>query len=290
MKTKNVLVTGSNGQLGMCLRDMERKLLSIHNFFFTDVNELDITDGTSVSDFIQKNQIDCIINAAAYTWVDKAESEPELAFRINAEAVGNLAQLCKKNNRFLIHISTDYVFDGTAKTPYKTDTPTHPISIYGKSKLEGEKAIFFEQPSCAIIRTSWLYSKYGHNFLKTIVQLGKENKEIRVVDDQFGSPTNANDLATVIIEMIHQSDKVSKPSVFHYANEGVTTWHGFAEEIMNRAKLPCKVLPISSVHYPTPAKRPAYSVFDLSKIKEFLNIEIPQWKESLIMELEKNNY
>ena len=191
-----------------------------------------------------------------------------------------------EHNAFLIHISTDYVFDGTATKPYKTNAPTLPVSIYGKSKLAGEKAIFFEQIPSVIIRTSWLYSKYGHNFLNTMLRLGKEKEEIYVVNDQFGAPTNAHDLAIVILQIIDQTDKITKPTIFHYANEGMTTWYGFAKEIMKMAKLPCLIHPITTAEYPTPATRPAYSVFDLSKIKSQFNIHIPNWVESLQRELE----
>jgi dTDP-4-dehydrorhamnose reductase len=300
-KNKNILITGGNGQLGMCLKDAVKEAESImqkaetnlsilqsygltvfnNHFIFTDINELDITDINAVADFVHQNNIDCIINAAAYTAVDKAESEPVAAFEINADGVWNLAHICSEENVFFIHISTDYVFDGTATKPYKTNARTNPVSIYGASKLKGEKAIFLEQIPSVIIRTSWLYSQYGHNFLKTMLQLGKEKEEVYVVDDQFGAPTNARDLAEVILQIVDQTDKITKPAIFHYANEGVTTWYGFAKEIMKIAQLSCKVYPINSAEYPTPAIRPAYSVFDLSKIKKQFNISIPKWRESL---------
>ena len=288
---KNILVTGSNGQLGMCLRnavkeaESGRKKAESVNFIFTDIEELDITDISAVSNFVHQNKIDCIINTAAYTAVDKAESEPLNAFKINADGVWNLAHICMEQNVFLIHISTDYVFDGTATKPYKTNARINPVSVYGKSKLAGEKAIFFEQIPSIIIRTAWLYSQYGHNFMKTMLQLCKEKKEIYVVNDQFGAPTNANDLATIILHIIHQTDKIVKPTIFHYANEGATTWYTFAKEIMKTAKLPCMVHPVTTAEYPTPAIRPAYSVFNLSKIKTQFNIHIPNWVESVQREL-----
>jgi len=286
---KNILVTGSNGQLGKCLKDAveAKKTLSTEckDFIFTDIQELDITDIKAVSNFVRKNKIDCIINAAAYTAVDKAESELEQAFNINEHGVWNLAHICMEQNAFLIHVSTDYVFDGKATKPYKTNASTKPVSIYGKSKLAGEKAIFFEQIPSIIIRTSWLYSKYGHNFLNTMLRLGKEKEEIYVVNDQLGAPTNANDLATAILQIINQTGKITRPTIFHYANEGITTWYGFAKEIMKTAKLPCSVHPITTIEYPTPAARPAYSVFDLSKIKTQFNIHIPNWVEGLQREL-----
>ena len=305
---KNILITGSNGQLGRCLRDMVcgvgyevcgtpvspsnfegvpegRGSLYEKNFFYTDIEDLDITDINAVSEFVYQNKIDCIINAAAYTAVDKAESEPEKAFDINAEGVWTLAHICMEQKVFLIHISTDYVFDEKATKPYKTNAATNPMSVYGKSKLAGEKAILEAQIPSIIIRTSWLYSKYGHNFLNTMLRLGKEKEKIFVVDDQLGAPTNANDLAAAILHIIPQTEQITKPTIFHYANEGVTTWCGFAKEIMNVAQLPCKVHPITTAEYPTPAARPAYSVFDLSKIKKQFNLQIPDWKESLRNEI-----
>jgi dTDP-4-dehydrorhamnose reductase len=255
------------------------------NFIFADIEELDITNINAVSNFVHKNKIDCIINTAAYTAVDKAESEPDIVFGINKDGVWNLAHICMEQNAFLIHISTDYVFDGSATKPYKTNACTQPVSVYGKSKLAGEKAILFEQIPSVIIRTSWLYSKYGHNFLNTMLRLGKEKEEIYVVDDQYGAPTNAHDLAAAILQITDQTDKITEPTIFHYANEGVTTWCGFAQEIMKIAKLPCSVHPITTAEYPTPATRPAYSVFDLSKIKNQFDIQIPNWVESLRKEL-----
>jgi dTDP-4-dehydrorhamnose reductase len=255
------------------------------NFIFTDLEDLDITNINAVSDFVYQSKIHCIINTAAYTAVDKAESEQEEPFLVNADAVWNLAHICMEQNVFLIHISTDYVFDGNATQPYKTTASTNPVSIYGKSKLAGEKAIMNSKIPSVIIRTSWLYSKYGHNFLNTMLKLGKEKKEINVVDDQFGAPTNANDLAEAILRIISQTVQISKPTIFHYANEGVTTWCGFAKEIMKVAQLPCEVNSITTLEYPTPAKRPNYSVFDLSKIKKQFDINIPKWEESLKKEV-----
>ncbi|MCL2290213.1 MAG: dTDP-4-dehydrorhamnose reductase [Bacteroidetes bacterium] len=295
-ETKNILITGSNGQLGKCLKDVMQNTVSgmryevcneskTQNFIFTDIEELDITDINAVADFVHKNKIECIINTAAYTAVDKAESEPLVAFEINEQGVWNLAHICMEQNVFLIHISTDYVFDGSATKPYKTNARTNPVSVYGASKLAGEKAIFFEQIPSVIIRTSWLYSQHGHNFMKTMLRLGKEKEEVYVVDDQYGAPTNAHDLAAAILQIIDQKDKITKPEIFHYANEGVTTWCGFAKEIMRIAKLPCLVHPITTAEYPTPAARPAYSVFDLFKIKNQFDIQIPNWVESLQREL-----
>ncbi|MCL2168192.1 MAG: dTDP-4-dehydrorhamnose reductase [Lentimicrobiaceae bacterium] len=303
---KNILITGSNGQLGRCLRDAVEKspsnfegvdgeagrgsLYESKNLFFTDIEELDITDIYAVAEFIHQNSIDCIINTAAYTNVDKAESEHTEAIIVNGEGVWTLAHICMEQDVFLIHISTDYVFDGKATKPYKANASAKPISVYGKSKLAGEKAILYEQIPSVIIRTSWLYSKYGHNFLNTMLKLGKEKEEIFVVDDQYGAPTNANDLAETILQIVPQINIINKPTFFHYANEGVTTWCGFAQEIMKIAKLPCKVHPTTTDKYPTPAQRPAYSVLDLSYIKKQFNIQIPDWKESLERELTKINH
>ena len=288
-KINNVLITGSNGQLGRCLRDAVEKMEKAESrtpsytltCFFTDIEELDITNISDVADFVQENKIDCIVNTAAYTGVDKAESEPLQAHLVNRDGVFILSHICMEQNVFLIHISTDYVFDGKATKPYKTNARTNPVSVYGKSKLAGEKCIIDEQIPSVIIRTSWLYSQYGHNFLNTMLRLGKEKKEIFVVDDQVGAPTNANDLASAILQIIMQKDKITKPTIFHYANEGVTTWCGFAKEIMKITQLPCSVHPVTTAEYPTPAARPAYSVFDLSNIKTQFNIHIPNWAESL---------
>ena len=295
-KLQNILITGANGQLGMCLRDMVQNMqngndngrdaqLCVSTVFFTDIEELDITDISAVSAFVHKNKIDCIINTAAYTAVDKAETEPDKAFMVNAEGVWILSHICMEQHVFLIHISTDYVFDGTATKPYKTSARTNPVSVYGQSKWAGERFVMESQIPSAIIRTSWLYSQYGNNFMNTMLRLGKEKATLNVVDDQFGAPTNAHDLATAILQIVEQAEKITKPTVFHYANEGVTTWCGFAQEIMKIAQLPCVVQPISTVQYPTPAARPAYSVFNLSKIKNQFNIQIPSWEESLQGEL-----
>jgi len=288
---KNILITGSKGQLGMCLRDVinvcrDKTCLVAtkteqSNFFFTDIEELDITDINAVSNFVYQNRIDCIINAAAYTAVDKAEIEPEKVFNVNEYGAWVLSHICMEQNIFLIHISTDYVFDGTATKPYKTNARPNPLSVYGQSKLAGEKAVLESQIPSVIIRTSWLYSKYGHNFLNTMLRLEKEKETLNIVDDQFGAPTNAHDLAEAILHIVAQSDKITKPTIFHYANEGVTTWFGFAQEIMKIAQLPCVVHPITTTEYPTPATRPASSVLDLSKIKKQFNIHIPNWIESL---------
>ena len=308
---QNILITGSNGQLGRCLRDAVRderyevkgekeesrkqkaessRCSYAQNFFFTDIEELDITDINAVAKFIYRNKIDCVINTAAYTAVDKAEDEPEEAFAVNTEGVWNLAHICMEQNVFLIHISTDYVFDGKATKPYKTGVRPKPASIYGWSKFKGEREIFFSQIPSMIIRTSWLYSKYEHNFLKTMLKLGREKEEIFVVDDQYGVPTNAHDLAEAILNIIPHTNQITKPTIFHYTNEGVTTWYGFAKEIMKIAQLSCVVHPVSTSDYPTKAVRPAYSVLDLSKIKIQFHIQIHNWVDSLRRELADYGY
>jgi len=238
-------------------------------------------DSTEINSFMAKHAIHAVINCAAYTAVDKAESEENTAYKINATAVKNLAESALRNRIFLIHISTDYVFDGNHTQPYRTEDCTHPISAYGRTKLAGEHYILDSDIRAAIIRTSWLYSSFGHNFVKTMLRLGNERHEISVVADQFGAPTYAADLANVCLKMIAQSQKITKPEIFHYANTGVISWADFAAKIMELAHLNCIVKPIKTSDYPTAAVRPKYSVFDLSKIQTAFNLEIPEWDRSL---------
>ncbi len=268
---KHILVTGSNGQLGS-----ELKIL-LPDAVFTDSAELDITDLTAVINFVQTNNINTIINCAAYTAVDKAEDEPELAAKVNAIGPENLAKTgCK-----LIHISTDYVFDGCGHKPYLPDDTTAPISVYGKTKLAGEQAVLLLSKEAIIIRTAWLYSSFGNNFVKTMRRLGTERESLNVVADQIGTPTYAKDLAEAIVSILPQVNEQNK-GVYHYTNEGVCSWYDFAHEIMELSELKCKVCPIPSSSYPTKAKRPFYSVLDKSKIKQTFNITIPHWKEVLV--------
>lgn len=278
----HVLVTGANGQLGHCLQlASEPYSQKGWKFFFTDIDTLDITDPQQIRSIIAKHQIDIIINTAAYTNVDQAESDVDSARSLNATAVANLATAAHENNLLLIHISTDYVFDGKSTTPYKTNHPYNPVSIYGLTKAEGEKAILSNECRAIIIRTAWLYSEYGnHNFVKTMIRLGQERNELKVVNDKKGAPTYAPDLAKVIL-LLAEKYNANGTEIFHFANEGEITWFDLATEIMREANLPCKVYPISSDQYPSPAERPDYSVFDLSKIKTFLGITIPDWKDSL---------
>jgi len=286
---ERILVTGSEGQLGLEIKDLLKDANIINkDFIFTDIKELDITNKDILKNYLIDNKINILINCSAYTAVDKAESEPDLVNNVNSIAVLNIAKLCKELRVKLIHISTDFVFDGKANTPYVETYKTNPISIYGKSKELAEKHIQKESPTYIIIRTSWLYSYYGNNFVKTILRLSKERKEIRVVFDQIGTPTYAKDLATVILKFLDDF-KTDTREIFHYSNEGVASWYDFAEEIVtsfNNTDI-CKVVPILSKEYITPAQRPNYSVMDKNKIKKYLNIEIPYWKKSLKKCLER---
>ena len=274
----NILITGCNGQLGNEMQLLEKDF-GEHQWFNTDVEELDITDQLAIEQFIQENQIDGIVNCAAYTAVDKAESNKELCTSLNTVAPAYLAAAVDKRGGWMIQISTDYVFDGTKHTPYvETDTPC-PDSVYGSTKLAGE---FGVQKFCRrsmIIRTAWLYSTFGNNFVKTMLRLGKEKTELGVIFDQIGTPTYARDLAKAIMAAIAQG---IQPGVYHFSNEGVISWYDFTKAIHRIAGITsCHVRPLHTAEYPTPAKRPAYSVLDKTKIKETYNIEIPYWEESL---------
>ena len=275
----NVLVTGSKGQVGS-----ELKVLSsnyAYNFFFTDRKELDIGSQESINDFIEVNTINIIINCAAYTAVDKAETEVELADKINNKAVHYLAEVAKNKNIKLIHLSTDYVFDGTNFKPYIEEDRTNPNSVYGETKLHGEEALKKINPlNSLIIRTSWVYSSFGANFVKTMLRLGKERDTLEVVVDQVGTPTYARDLAKMILDILPKIEN-SEVEIYHYSNEGVLSWYDFAKEIMRMAKRECQVSPIESNTYPTSAKRPHYSLLNKRKIKDKFNIQIPFWKDSL---------
>tara|TARA_B110000971_G_scaffold160311_1_gene163842 strand:- start:11000 stop:11845 length:846 start_codon:yes stop_codon:yes gene_type:complete len=277
----NILVTGGNGQLGSELREIASNYIE-YNFLFTDVKTLDITNHSAVAAFIESNNITVIINCAAYTAVDKAESEPELADAINHLAIANFAKIAQEKSIKLIHISTDYVFDGTNHRPYvETDTP-NPKSVYGKTKLNGELAIQHINPANSIIlRTSWVYSNYGNNFVKTMLRLAETKDEISVVADQVGSPTNAGDLAKAILVMLPQINNETV-ELFHYSNEGVCSWYDFAKAIFEVEGLAITVCPIESKQYPTPAERPFYSVLNKDKIKIVYGIKIPYWKDSLV--------
>ena len=284
----NILVTGANGQLGSELKDLS-SLYPNDTFIFTDVAELDICNHMAVKEFIVNNCINTIINCAAYTAVDKAESEPELADQINHIAVANFARLSKDNNIKLIHISTDYVYDGTNYKPYiETDTP-NPKSVYGQTKLDGELAIQKINPAnTIIIRTSWVYSNYGNNFVKTMLRLGKERKELGVIVDQIGTPTHARDLAKTVLEIFPNINN-KNVELFHFSNEGVCSWYDFAKAIFEIKGINVKVNAIETFQYLTAAKRPSYSVLNKSKIKNKFQVEIPNWKDSLTVSLHRVN-
>lgn len=277
----NILVTGANGQLGNEIRTISSGYDNFQ-FFFTDVEELDITDLDATDIFVANNSIKYIINCAAYTAVDKAEDNKELCYKINKDAVINLGTAANKNGAKVIHISTDYVYDGTATKPYIESDKVNPQSVYGKSKYEGEKGLQSVCPENIIIRTAWLYSIYGNNFVKTMIKYGKERDELNVVADQTGTPTYAADLADAIIRIINVSENDSfKSGIYHYSDEGVTTWYDFTLAIHKLAGITCKVNPITTELYPTKAKRPQYSVLDKAKIKNTFNLQIPNWEESL---------
>ena len=278
-KNYNILVTGSNGQVGSEIKELSSNYF--YNFFFTDRNSIDITCKDSIRDYCKANDINVIINCAAYTAVDKAETDIENADIENRKAVKKLALISKELNIKLIHISTDYVFDGKNFKPYCEEFQTNPQGIYGKTKLDGENEMRDINPKDSIIiRTSWVYSSFRNNFVKTMLRLGKEKESLGVIFDQVGTPTYARDLAKAILDIIPQI-KNKKVEIYNYSNEGVLSWYDFAKEIMRMAKLNCKVNPIETFQYPTPAKRPHYSLLNKSKIKSTFNVEIPYWKDSL---------
>ena len=276
-----ILVTGSNGQLGSELKDLS-SLYPNDTFIFTDVAELDICNHKGVKEFIFKNDINTIINCAAYTTVDKAEEQFELSNEINNLAVKNFASIAKECNIKLIHVSTDYVFDGTNHIPYKETDKPNPQSVYGVTKLAGENAIQAINPSdTIIIRTSWVYSNYGNNFVKTMLRLANEKKELGVIVDQTGTPTYARDLAKTILEIL-PNIKNKNVEVYHYSNDGVCSWYDFARAIFEIKNIKVKVNAIETAQYPTVAKRPYYSVLNKSKIKQMFQVEIPHWRDSLV--------
>lgn len=274
----NILVTGCNGQLGNEIQLLE-KGNGKHVFFNTDVNELDITDENAINAFVDANNIDGIINCAAYTAVDKAESNEALCHTLNATAPGYLAAAMGRRGGWMVQVSTDYVFDGTKHTPYSETDPTCPDSVYGRTKLEGEQLVRQHCERAMIVRTAWLYSIFGNNFVKTMIRLGKEKTELGVIFDQIGTPTYARDLAVAIMTAV---EKGIIPGTYHFSNEGVTSWYDFTKAIHRIAGISgCHVRPIHTEEYPTPARRPHYSVLDKTKIKATYNIEVPYWEESL---------
>lgn len=278
-----ILVTGAYGQLGN-----ELKELSVNypnwQFLFTDVDSLDITDKKEVDAFFQEKKPDFVLNCAAYTAVDQAETDRNEALKVNANAPGILAVAAKKQNAGFIHISTDYVFDGRTFKPYQEIDPVNPESVYGKTKLAGEHAVRGGNPNAIIIRTSWLYSSFGNNFVKTMLKLGQNHKILKVVFDQVGTPTYAGDLANVLLKIAEIYDEDLQqfiPGIYHYSNEGVASWYDFANAIFELAQVNCSVLPVLSKEFPSIAKRPHFSVLNKSKIKTTFNLEIPYWKNSL---------
>lgn len=279
-----VLVTGCNGQLGSELKRLSKdSRFSFCRFLFVDIDVLDICNEAEVQNYMKQNKVDVVVNCAAYTAVDKAESDTKSAFAVNREGVSILAEACVECNAYMIHVSTDYVFDGTAHEPYKETDKVNPIGVYGLSKRAGEEAMAAKGVRGMIVRTAWLYSAFGNNFVKTMLRLGSERKEVMVVADQYGSPTWAADLAEAIMTILLQTDFTAKEGleIYHYTNEGACTWYEFASAIMHLAGRNCKVQPISTAEYPTSCRRPAYSVLDKTKIKQTYNLHIPEWDESL---------
>lgn len=275
---KKILVTGKNGQLGSELRELLSAQTALETFF-VDREELPLHEPEHIPTRLAQYAPDLIIHAGAYTAVDLAESEPELADRVNHLATEAIARYAHANGAKLIMISTDYVFDGLSSIPLTEDTPTSPINIYGATKLAGENAVRQFAPEAIIIRTSWVYSVYGKNFVKTMLRLMSERDEISVVDDQVGSPTYARDLAKAILDIAHSEKWI--PGVYHFSNEGQVSWHGFATAIKKHIGSACNILPLPSEQYPTPAQRPRYSLLDKTKIKEVYGIEVPFWEDSL---------
>ncbi len=275
-----ILVTGSNGQLGNELKVLA-EAYPCFNFVFTDVAELDITSEIEVELMVKTEKPAAIINCAAYTAVDKAEKEDNLAFLINATAVGNLARVSSMHGVLLIHISTDYVFDGKGFRPYQEDDPTNPVSLYAKSKHAGEQQVQSYADKALIIRTSWLYSEFGTNFVKTIMKYGKERGQLNVVFDQIGTPTYARDLAKTILDILKIQPFAEGVEIYNYSNEGVTSWYDFAKAIIEFSGIDCIINPIETKDYPLPAVRPCYSVFNKSKIKHRFQVKIPFWRDSL---------
>lgn len=279
-----VLVLGANGQLGKCLKEESINFPEI-SYLFKNSTELDITNSDSIEKTFNENNIQYCINCAAYTAVDKAETEKNIAFLINAEAVKNLAQVCKKHQAILIHISTDFVFDGSKSIPYiESDTP-NPLNVYGASKLKGEEHIISILKNYFIVRTSWLYSEFGNNFMKTMIKLAKERNELSIVSDQLGTPTYARNLANALLQIIASNNKDF--GIYHFSNEGEISWYDFAKEIFKQSKTSIKIKGICTSEYPTLAKRPFYSVLSNKKISKALGIETSDWKDSLKIAISK---
>jgi len=276
----NILITGSNGQLGNEFRDLEAHYPK-YKFSFTDVDELDIRDGANVLQYLKAHKIEVLINCAAYTQVDKAEEEKPLAMQMNSIGARVLAESCAQTDTLLVHISTDYVFDGKGFKPYTESDNTSPKTIYGKTKLDGEVEIMFSAKRAIIIRTSWLYSSFGHNFVKTILSKCQTDSELKVVFDQVGTPTYARDLAMAILQILPEVPSRVRGEIYNYSNEGVASWYDFARAIVDIKGLKCKVTPVMSAEFKQNAQRPNFSVLSKTKIKKEFGIQIPYWRDSL---------
>ena len=286
MQSKRILVTGANGQLGSEMRKLGS--VSPNEYIFTDVQELDITNKEAVMSFVEQNGVNIIVNCAAYTNVDKAEDDEATAELINATAVGNLAEAAKAVDGTLFHVSTDYVFGADGNTPRSEDMPTNPLGVYGKTKLNGEQAIAAVSAKAIIIRTAWLYSEFGNNFLKTMLRLTAEKESLNVVFDQVGTPTYAGDLALVIFSIIEGNLYAGNEGIYHFSNEGVCSWYDFANEIAIAAgNLECNIQPCHSSEFPSKVTRPPYSVLDKTKIKQTFGVDIPHWRDSMLYCLER---
>ena len=280
MQSKRIVITGANGQLG---RELSRLgAVSPNEYIPTDIAELDITDKAAVESFFAENRVDVIVNCAAYTNVDRAEEDEATALKLNAEAVGNLAEAAKKMDAMLIHISTDYVFGTEGNTPRTEDMPTSPLGAYGRTKLAGEKAVAESGCKAIILRTAWLYSEFGGNFLKTMLRLTGENEALKVVFDQVGTPTYAGDLALAIFSIIDGDVYEGREGLYHFSNEGACSWFDFATDIAAAAGHQCRIVPCHSSEFPSKVTRPPYSVLDKSKFKSTFGIEIPHWRESML--------
>lgn len=284
----NIVVTGANGQLGLKIKDCS-EFYPDFNFLYLDIEDLDITAKSLVDNFFATHKTDVLINCAAYTAVEKAEEEPDKAELLNSKAPGYLAMACKKYGVKFIHISTDYVFDGESETPYNEFSQTNPQSVYGRTKLNGEYEVMKHNPDSLIIRTSWLYSEYGNNFVKTILRLAKEKEFLKVVNDQFGTPTYAGDLAETILEILKKSriSGIMHSGFYHFSDLGKCSWYDFAVKILKISGINTPVMPVTGNEFPSKVKRPSYSVLDKSKIVKDFNISIPQWEISLKKMLEK---
>lgn len=286
-----ILVTGANGQLGQCFRQLADQNPNVY-FYFAGSSELDITNKRMVRKFFEQHPVSWCINCAAYTAVDQAQKEPAVARKINISGVKNLAEACAPQGIPLIHFSTDYVYHTKQNTPFKEDNPVSPKSVYARTKRSGERAALLANPNTMVIRTSWVYSEFAHNFVKTMLRLGRERSNLNVVYDQIGTPTYAPDLAAAVLDIIRKAETEAVPpyllaGIWHYSNEGVTSWYDFAKAIFEIKNIPCVVQPIESKAYPTPAMRPHFSLMDKSKIRTAFGLQIPHWRESLLRCLEK---